>query len=75
MKSLLVFEEVVFSVESSLVTLARQDWAKISFRTMDFTFVALEAAFVSETFAVARYVLHIERETPPCYRSVILEAF
>jgi len=51
--SLLVLEEVIPSVKPSLVALARQDWAFIGLRPMDFAFVALKAAFVTETFPIA----------------------
>jgi hypothetical protein len=52
--SLLVLNEVIPSVEPSLMALAIQDWAFVGLRPMDFAFVALEAAFVTEIFPIAR---------------------
>jgi hypothetical protein len=52
--SLLVLEEVIPSVKPSVVALATQDWAFVDLRPMDFAFVALKAAFVTENFPIAR---------------------
>ena len=54
MSSLLVLDEVIPSVEPFLVALAIQNWAFVRLRLMDFAFVALEAAFVTEIFPIAR---------------------
>jgi len=52
--SLLVLDEVIPSVEPFLVALAIHNWAFVRLRPMDFAFVALEAAFVTEIFPIAR---------------------
>ena len=57
MYSLLVVKEVVFSVKSFLVALARQNWACVNLRPMDFAFMAFQAPFVAEAFAVAGCVV------------------
>lgn len=54
MSSLLVLDEVIPSVEPSLMALAIQDWAFVCLRPMDFAFMALETAFVTEIFPIAR---------------------
>ena len=53
MGSLLVLEEVISSVKSFPVALARWDWACIDLRSVYFAFVAVEASFVTEGFAIA----------------------
>ena len=54
MGSLLVLEKVIPSVKPFPVALASQNWAFVGLRPMDFTFVTLEAAFVTEIFPIAR---------------------
>jgi hypothetical protein len=56
-RSLLVFQDVIFSMKSFLVALARWHWAFIDLGPVDFAFVAFEAAFVTEGFAIAGYVM------------------
>ena len=57
MSSLLVLDEVIPSVEPSLMALAIQDWAFVGLRPVDFAFVALEATFVTKIFPIARCVV------------------
>ena len=59
MSSLLVLEKVIPSVKPFLVALARQDWAFVGLRPMDFAFMAFEAAFVTEIFPIAGCVVAV----------------
>jgi hypothetical protein len=51
--SLLVLEEVVSSMKSFLVALARQNGAFVHLRPMYFAFMAFQAAFVAERSTIA----------------------
>jgi hypothetical protein len=55
--SLLVLEEVVSSMKSLLVARARQNGAFVHLASMDFAFMAFQAAFVAECSAIAQYVV------------------
>ena len=57
MSSLLVLEEVISPIKPFLVALAKQDWAFVGLRPMNFAFVAFEAAFVAEIFPIARCIV------------------
>jgi hypothetical protein len=56
MRTFLVLEEVVSAMEPTFVSFARAEWTWIgfSFRTVNFSFVALQACFITEGFVGAR---------------------
>lgn len=51
-----MLEEVVPAMKPTFVSFARAEWAWIgfSFRTVNFSFVALEASFIAKGFVGAR---------------------
>lgn len=59
MGSLLVLEEVVPPVKSSLVALARQKRAFVGLGPVDFALMAFEAAFVTEVFPITGWVVAV----------------
>jgi hypothetical protein len=56
MRALLVLEEVVSAMKPTFVSFARAEWAWIGFgfRTVNFSFMALEASYIAEGFVGAR---------------------